>query len=192
MLLAGCYNNARAGRVAGRFSALHGCPINQVSVAKERGGLVASGCGKRARYDCFDDGCKPTEELAAPATSEAPAERNRATELQVVVVLEGGDGLFITATPEESQDALMSLDTYTHRGCRLDLMVDGQLIELAEGWAKSSRILPRDVVLELAGARQVGVRACEQRWSLERKDILEIRRFARRYAEELALAGQPP
>jgi hypothetical protein len=191
VLLTGCVTNARDGRVAGSFSARTGCPLDEIKVVHEPGGVVAHGCGNSARYDCYSDGCQAAEDFEAASPKAPPPERRRVTELRVLLVLEGGDGLFITATPQESAEAQMALDTYTHRGCQLDLMVDGQLLDLREGAVKSSRVLPRDVVLELAGAGQVGLRACDQRWSLAPKDLMELRHFARRFAEELAWQGTP-
>jgi hypothetical protein len=191
VLLAGCVQNAREGRIAGSFSAHTGCPLNKIKVVHEPGGVVVHGCGKSARYDCYAEGCQPAMAFEAPEVPPPSAKPRRVTQLQVTILLEGGDGLFLTATPQESEQAQMSLDTYTHRGCQLDLMVDGQLLELSEGSVQSSRVLPRDVVLDLASARQVGVRACDQRWSLGHDDIVELRHFARRYAEELAWQGTP-
>src|SRR4051794_38184004 len=109
VLPAGCYNNAREGHIAGSFSARSGCPLDQISVVKEPGGLLARGCGKSSHYDCFSNGCQPTEELDPAPQLDPPAAHKRTTELRVMVVLEGGDGLFIHAAPQESEDALMLL-----------------------------------------------------------------------------------
>jgi hypothetical protein len=198
LLLTGCARNTRDLRVAGYFSAGSGCPVEQIKVVQETGGgVIAKGCGKSAHYDCYNDGCQASEDavatmgVATASPKPGSTKRRRLTELQVMVVLEGGDRLFVAATPQEDEEAQMLLDSYPHRDCQLDLMVDGQLLALREGSTKSSRSLPRDVVFDLGSARQVGVRACDQRWSLAAEDILQLHRFARRYAEELAWQGTP-
>ncbi len=189
-MLTGCVHNARESGVAARFSARMSCPLEQVQVEHQSGDLVATGCGKSTRYECVDDhNCQAAEGAEAALPEPERVERRRVVVLQVVVVLEGAGGLIITASPQETEEAEMSLDAYAHRNCRPELMVDGQLFELAEGQSKSSTVLPRDVVLALASARQVAIRACERRWSLPDTDLKQLHRFGRRYAEELVWQG---
>lgn len=195
-MLTGCVEHARDLRVAGYFSASSGCPVEQIKVQPEPDGVVAKGCGKSAHYDCYADGCQAVEgvaptDFANTAPKARANKRRRVTELNVMIVLGDGDRLFVAATPQENEEAQVLLDSYVRRDCQLDLMVDGQLLELREGSTKSSRALPRDVVLDLASAQQVGVRACDRRWSLAVEDISKLHRFARRYAEELAWQGTP-
>jgi len=186
LLLAGCgASSSREARVAGDFSGRRGCTASQVKIKQERGGFAVSGCGWKDRYDCFSDGCQLADAPVLPPSADAPRPR-RVTELRLQIGLGAADGLLLTATPEEGENAELALDSYPQRDCGLDVMIDGQLLELAEGSARWSRVLPRDVVLELGAAQQVAVRACDHRWSLSREDLLQIRRFARRYAEELA------
>jgi Trypsin-like peptidase domain len=191
VLLTGCVQNARESRIAGRFSARTGCPFEQIDVERDRDAVVARGCGKSSRYECYEDNCQSLDDLEGASPKEPPGERRRVTVLQLVLVLEGAGGLLLTASPQETEEAEMSLDAYAHRDCELDLMVDGQLLELAKGPSKPSLVLPRDVVLALASAQQVGVRACEKRWSLPASDLKQLHRFGRRYAEELAWQGTP-
>ena len=187
--LSGCLHKSREARIAGRFSASTGCPFEQIHVERDGDVVVAWGCDKSLRYECYDASCPSMENVKAAAPEEPRGERRRVTVLQLVVVLEGAGGLLFTASPQEREEAEMALDAYAHRDCDLDMMVDGQLLELAKGPSKPSLVLPRDVVLALASAQQVGVRACEKRWSLPASDLKQLHRFGRRYAEELAWQG---
>lgn len=188
VLVAGCAQNQR--EVAGSFSARTGCPLNKIEVVREASGLLARGCGERARYACNEDGCQAAEDFAAAAPKkQQPSERRRVTELQVLLVLDGGARLFLSATPQEAEEAQLVIESYEHRDCQLDLMVDGQLLDLQAGPTRMSRVLPRDVALALASAEQVGLRACDKHWSLVATDLAQLRRFGHRYAEELVWQG---
>jgi hypothetical protein len=190
--LLGACGGSRDERVKGSFSARYSCDPNRITTRAEPGGMRVQGCGYVERYDCFREGCQPAEQLAKEQTGATMADEGRTvTELRLVVVLEDGNMLRFSAVPQERDVAEVSLDAFYGKDCDLDFMVDGELVDLSPGEAPHSRAISRDVMLELGSARQIAVRSCGKRWSLARRDIIELRRLVARYAEEVAWRGSP-
>ncbi len=184
-LLVGCAGS-RDLAVRSSFSSFFECDVEQIKVARtEVGAYQASGCGMSASYHCTHRGC----EMDRPAEARPVADRDAVEELRLTISLEDGVVLGLVAAPTASEMAELSLGGRMKRGCGLDLMLDGQRLELTAGSTDASRMLPRDVMQELGTAQQVVLRVCDRRWWLGERDLVEVRRLVARYEEDLAWRG---
>jgi hypothetical protein len=181
-------------------------------------GLLAAAAGCQGTL--YSDPANPTEVERSTRSSPEPeeswtedasvqplSESNRAGERPGVVavdlVLPGKVLLKLRAAPEQHADLvqlkLMSVAYETKlKNCALDLMVNGERIEIPKARYSETGVttslvsdIGRELVLELGAARQIGVRACERRWSLSQGQIQEVHDFVTRYETDLAWSRDP-
>jgi S1-C subfamily serine protease len=84
------------------------------------------------------------------------------------------------------------------QSCELSWMIDGQVREAPKAkFARKDTVVahqvnvPRDLVNDLALARQIAFKSCEEHWSLRIEQIVKVRDFIAMYEEELAWKAKP-
>jgi hypothetical protein len=182
VLLAACVSGPPSEQVRSSFSAMFECDSAQVQVAIRSGGYAVNGCQRVAFYKCDGQDCRLGSE---------PVKEEGAEPRWLRLTLSGGAELRLKATPEATDKVELIVDSTSGSACELGLMIDGQRLELPHGESKASLMLSRDVMIDLGGASQVALRACDSRWSLGSEDLEDVRKFARDYLEELAWKDEP-
>jgi hypothetical protein len=186
LLLAGCV--AREQNVRNAFTASYDCPAEQVSVrAEARDRYEAAGCGKSARVTCTEANiCY----VAAPAPQANANEEGAEADLLYAAHLEQDVLLEISAWPAEAGRVELELTTPRGADCYLNVVVDDQPLELRRGKADSYTV-PLASMQVLTSADRVSVTACGGEWSLNAKQLDNLRQFASAFAEELKEEGAP-
>ena len=213
---AGCATN----QVRATFSSDYDCPTSQVTAAEQGGGIFrAQGCNRSASYRCVEGRCLKLASsgaaefeatggpLSTPASrSHRVGEAHRInvdglTAVALDVRLDGGGLLKLRAAPERHGE-LVELKLFSKHDletCEVQWMLDGERVDAPPAsdskpvggtlYVVQSRI-SRELVRDLAAAEQFALRACDQRWTLHPRQLLEIRRFVDLYEEELAWMGE--
>lgn len=147
---------------------------------------MAYRCG---RASCEEDRLEtPVDESPSP---RAERRRVRLFELRLSLSGDAPQTLSLTASPQEDETVTAILWTRS-KGCPLEVMVDGQRLDLpALSDERPAVALSRGFVRDLGVARQMAIRHCGARWSLDRRQLLDVHRFVARYEEELAWNDEP-
>lgn len=146
-------------------------------------------------YRCGGGSCEEDRVEETPV-SESPSPRPRRRKVKVFelrLALSGypPEQLSLTASPQEDETVTAVLWT-RGKGCPLEVMVDGQRLDLpAVTDERPAVALSRAFVRDLGVARQMAVRHCDARWSLDRQQLADVHRFVARYEEELAWNDAP-
>lgn len=138
------------------------------------------------------------EALQQVATRE---ESGGVTKVSLDLQLDPSTKLRLRAAPEKHGQLVQVklLSTRNIRDCELKWMVNGQLVlspkerkDYDAGTREHIALVDvsRDLVRELAAARQFALRACDQRWTISPEQLDEVRHFVALYEEELAWAGE--
>lgn len=190
-LLAGCVKNGGERQIRAQFATLFDCDEDKVEVVRNKNDdFEVRGCDHEMTYRCeghFEkagatvvrSSCRPLQaaDLRPPVTSDG------VTELRLTLALGDGVVFGLKATPAASEEGELSVSGYYQKDCELGVMIDGERrdLEATAGGLK----LPKDVMRDLGGARQIGLRLCSRRWSLEPDEITQVKHFTARYFEEL-------
>lgn len=192
---------------------------DKVSVERLAGGMYqVNGCQKTATYDCNGGACVVTntddatysEVVSVAPRQEARPRRASArriklkdglTIVDLKLPLDGKTWLLLRASPERYGDLVqVSLRRVSAHedleACKLDWMINGQRLDAPEvrvaAKPPQSTIrgnVPRAIVRELGMAEQFAIKACDEKWTLEPPQLVEIRKFVELYEEELAWQG---
>jgi hypothetical protein len=142
-------------------------------------------------YRCGRGSCDE-DPLETPEPAPLPKRRRvRVLELRLSLLGDAPEQLALTASPQENETVTAILWS-RRKSCPLELMVDGQRLDLpALSDERPAVALSRAFVQDLGVARQMAVRHCDSRWSLDRQQLLDLHRFVARYEEELAWKDAP-
>jgi hypothetical protein len=137
-----------------------------------------------------------------PTRRDGTAHRRKAVSGAAIIsldlTLDGRAMIALKAIPERHmnlvQVTLTVLDPdYALKSCALELMVNGQRLAPLPTRARQERGMTAlrsdadpELMQELASAQQLALRACGERWSFSRDELLEVHRFVGLWEEELA------
>jgi hypothetical protein len=209
--------------VASMYEAEYHCPEGEVEVEPIAGGRYrVKGCGKTVMYQCYpgnvcdnwqvDPPNDRSEETRVAATEAPPPESttapNRSTKegrkkfLLELRLTEKTVLLFSAVPTRENQKVELKLmrveRKQTLASCSLDMMVNGQLVEMpkarsshAKGLSSLIVELDPDQTNDIGLAQQLAFRACKDRFPIGAEDLRKTHRFVALYREELAWLGDP-
>lgn len=202
------------------FEADFSCPNATAEPAEALNHYRVRGCGRTASYACVGAGLQRTcvlqtaeEDEPSPSAAEPPPSaksRRVASRVEVdgsgdkammrlELVLDRRALLRLTAMPDQHENMIQLKLVRKGAGeCNLDFMINGQVMAMpktvSEQAAKtvSHRLqIGRDLISEFQVAEKIGIRACDERWGLEREHVAEVRQFMDRFQEEMAWKGPP-
>lgn len=177
------------------------------------------GCLTTAVYDCSGGPCMAagSEDLLAeepevavvreePERKQATAERVKLSDgttfVNLSLKLDAETILLMRAAPGKFGEVVQLSVRRVHSSkvfgtCELDWMVNGQRLEapkvkIADEPPNSTirANVPRSIVRELGMVQQFALKYCDDRWTLNPPQLMEIRRFVELYEEELAWKGE--
>lgn len=185
-LLAGCAERPET-QVRTAFSERLSCDPSYVQVTRSAdGGYEAVGCDKGSLYACPEGVCQFQHDLSAEQVKDLAAGVDKTSQLRLELTLEENVQFRFLATPEKSE--LVELTLIPEPPCPLELVLDGQRLELPKGSVDASLHLSRAVMGDVRVSDQVELRACSRPWLLSPRDLKKLRAYVREYEE--ALGGQ--
>ncbi len=198
------------------FSRRHSCPRRDTRTSSTSNGYTkVSGCGKTEYYDCRSGKCSLStaafqEDVALVKDPSSPVKRSSASvdgkdgssRLGVQIGL-GNQGALLRLMASLDKDPrhvgieVSSARSYRSGGdveCELQIMTGSGLLDLpstqheVRGSKRYMRLkIPRRIFYAIAASDYIVVRACDQRWPLERSQLNSVRRFALALEEEIAI-----
>lgn len=165
------------------FNTDYNCPAARVQLKQTSiNQYEASGCGRQNTYSCTDLGGCTRDRKPPTVTADDVYGKGK---LFYSAQFEPDALLKISAWPEDAgHPVALSFATSDRDGCKLDLVVDGDSVELAPG-RSGSIDLDGELFLSLRDARAVSFRGCGGIWQLASKQLKDLQTFAQQYAERL-------
>jgi hypothetical protein len=172
--------------VRSSFNQTYGCPAELVEVRQVEGGRYeASGCDHRRHYVCPPGWCRPDG-----VEKVETANQGKWLELELD---HGSSWVKLSVQPSKDEVVIARLGQLDPPGasCQFEAMVDGQRLDLPHepGKALSLRF-SRDTVRDLGLAGQVGFGTCGEHWSLDQKQLANLKQFVIDYETELGWQGK--
>jgi hypothetical protein len=179
-LLAGCMESPEA-QVRSAFEVDASCSPAETKIKRKwEGRYEASGCGKFTVYDCSGEvGCRPYTGVPG-ITSDDVVGKGK---LFYSATLEPDALLKLMAWPEED-DAELGFDTTRGERCRVELVLDGDSVELERVKGLPNIPVPTSMLDDLGNVTQLSVKACDGEWALSKAQMADLHAFVRRFAEK--------
>lgn len=145
-------------------------------------------------------GSKNSAKLAGVTRVEATSQ---GAVMKLELVLEQRALLRLTATPDKVQNVVQlklvrEAEPKETGECRLDFMVNGQVLGMPKSVASQTKSVQshrvqigRDLIEDFGTANKIALRVCDDRWSLNREQVSQVREFMERFQEEIAWKAPP-
>ncbi len=137
------------------------------------------------------------------SSTRVMAAKNGGAVMKLELVLDKRALLRLTATPDKVQN-VVQLKLVREEGpdnggeCSLDFMINGQVLATPKAVASrtggmlSHRVqIGRELIEDFGTANKIALRACNERWGLDREQVQQVRDFMDRFQEEIAWKAPP-
>ena len=198
---------ATAQDAPGRF-VVHGCGrvATYVCMDQARGLCAIQTTGESGSSAAVDnDSYEPPAQATERIVSNVQVEKRRAGKPWMVLelALEPKALLRVTATPDKHADLVQFKlvrrePSQAADSCNIAWMVNGQVVvtpasvAVRKGEVLSQRVqMGRELIGELGSADKIALRACDDRWALNRLQVQKVRDFMDRFQEEMAWKTAP-